>query len=263
MFSAFQKFIPKHLLSRFIGMLAASELWIVKTAFIAVIRFCYDINLAEAERTRPEEYRSFNDFFTRHLAPGVRPISGHISSPADGTVAALGDIDGDTLIQSKGHTYSIKKLLADQQISDFGAGSFITIYLAPHNYHRVHMPCYGELYKATYIPGDLFSVNQTTATQLPDLFARNERLACRFNTANGPMAAVMVGAMLVAGIQPIWANRPYQPKIQVNTELKKPMQQGDELGLFQMGSTVILLFSERLTFTVSEGELVEYGQSLV
>ena len=165
----------------------------------------YKIDLGEAQREKTSDYRSFNDFFTRSLKPGSRAIGGTVSSPADGTVAALGNIDGDTLIQSKNHSYSLAKLIASNDIDDFSAGSFITIYLAPHNYHRVHAPWTGELHHATYVPGDLFSVNQSTALHLPHLFARNERLVCRFRTDAGPAVAVLVGAMLVAGIKPALA----------------------------------------------------------
>jgi phosphatidylserine decarboxylase len=186
----------------------------------------YRIDLSEAQREKKSDYQSFNDFFTRSLKPGARTIQGTVSSPADGTVAALG-------------------------------------YLAPHNYHRVHAPCAGELHHAAYIPGDLFSVNQSTALHLPDLFARNERLVCRFRTSAGPTAVVMVGAMLVAGIKPVWLEEAYKPRLQITNEMKRTFSQGDELGHFEMGSTVILFFKERMAFSVKEGERVKYGQSIV
>jgi phosphatidylserine decarboxylase len=256
-----QRLLPKHLLSRLVGFVAASEVNLVKSAFIRIFCHFYTIDLSEAERESPKDYRSFNDFFTRALKPGARGISGDVCSPADGTVAALGHLSGDTIIQSKSHNYSVNTLLADNT-DEFSGGSFITIYLAPHNYHRVHVPCDGTLLKATYVPGDLFSVNQVTANQLPGLFARNERLVCRFSRTEGNMAVVMVGAMLVAGIKPTWAEKPFKPRLQVNIEMKQTFRQGEELGQFMMGSTVILLFPERLDFTVAEGDLVSMGQAI-
>jgi phosphatidylserine decarboxylase len=263
MFAILQRLLPKHFLSRVVGFVAKSELPLIKGLFINIFCLFYKIDLDEAQRGNTSDYRSFNDFFTRALKPGRRTIEGEISSPADGTVAALGNIDGDTLIQSKNHSYSLAKLMASNDIDDFSAGSFITIYLAPHNYHRVHMPWTGELHNATYIPGDIFSVNQSTALHLPDLFARNERLVCRFRTDTGPMAAVLVGAMLVAGIKPAWLDRAYKPRLQITTEMKRTFRQGEELGHFEMGSTVILIFNEQMTFSVKEGEQVKYGQSII
>ncbi|MBT5156248.1 MAG: phosphatidylserine decarboxylase [Gammaproteobacteria bacterium] len=262
-FAFLQRLIPKHLLSRIVGSVAKSESPLISSLFINIFCMLYRIDLGEAQREKASTYRSFNDFFTRSLKPGMRTIQGTVSSPADGTVAALGNIDGNTLIQSKNHSYSLAKLLASNDIEDFARGSFITIYLAPHNYHRVHVPWTGELHHTTYVPGDLFSVNQSTALHLPDLFARNERLVCRFRTDTGPTAAVLVGAMLVAGIKPVWLDEAYTPRLQITTKMKRVFQQGDELGQFEMGSTVILVFKERMTFSVKEGETVKYGQSIV
>ena len=262
MFVFFQRLLPKHLLSRIVGIIANCELRLVSQTFINVICAFYDINLQEAERTNRQDYKSFNDFFTRSLRKGVRPIAEHWASPADGVVAAMGQINGDTLIQSKKHTYSMRQLLADSELREFSEGSFITIYLAPHNYHRVHLPIDATLDKAIYVPGELFSVNQNTANSLPGLFARNERLVCRFSSDQGEMAMVLVGAMLVAGIKPTWMDRPYKPKLQITTEMKQAFNAGDELGQFQMGSTVILLSKQKLNFNVSDGDLVNYGQSL-
>ncbi|MBT4162553.1 MAG: phosphatidylserine decarboxylase [Gammaproteobacteria bacterium] len=243
------------------GWLAESEIAAIKSPFISIFCLFYRINLDEAERSRRSDYRSFNDFFTRSLKPGVRHIEGKTCSPADGTVAALGEINDNTLIQSKKHSYTVGTLLAEDT-ADFDGGSFITIYLAPHNYHRVHVPKTAELHRTCYLPGELFSVNQATAEQLPGLFTRNERLVCRFRTGDGPMAEVLVGAMLVAGIKPIWLDRAYKPRLEVTTEMKRIFQQGEELGQFQMGSTVILLFSQRVSFCVEEGEEVRFGQPI-
>lgn len=261
MFVLLQKLLPKHLLSRIVGWLAASENIVIKTLFINIICLFYPIDLSEAEREQKSDYRSFNDFFTRSLKPGMRPIRGQICSPADGTVAALGNITDNLLVQSKKHNYTVQDLLAEDT-NDFDGGSFITIYLAPHNYHRVHVSRTAELHRTCYVPGELFSVNLNTANNLPNLFARNERLVCRFRTGDGAMAEVLVGAMLVAGIKPVWLDRAYKPRLEITTEMKQVFQQGDELGQFQMGSTVVLLFSQPVEFSVKEGDLVQMGQSI-
>ena len=258
-----QRLLPQHLLSRLIGRLADSEVPTIKSLFINMFCLFHAVNLAEAEQARKQDYASFNDFFTRPLKPGARPISGRICSPVDGTITALGDMDGDTLIQSKGHTYSLQKLMAGESVSEFTRGSFVTIYLAPHNYHRVHVPQTAELHSARYVPGRLFSVDPGTANNLPDLFADNERLVCRFNSSSGPMAAVMVGAMLVSGIKPVWRGSAYAPRVGVATAMRRNFAQGDELGRFQMGSTVILLFSQRQQFLAKEGDPVKFGEALV
>lgn len=246
-----------------VGKLAASRTPWIKRTFINVFCLFFDINFKEAERSNKEDYESFNDFFTRSLKPGARKFRGRLSSPADGTIAALGDLSGDTLIQSKNHEYSVRALLASDETAEFRRGSFITIYLAPHNYHRVHVPCTAELREANYVPGDLFSVNHATVTHLPNLFARNERLVCRFHTAIGAMSAVMVGAMLVAGIKPAWMDAPYKPQLQITTGMRKVFSAGDELGQFQMGSTVVLLFERRQIFKVKEGQTILTGEPLV
>ena len=261
MFILLQKLLPKHLLSRIIGHIAASENKLVKTIFINLFCLFYDIDISEAQRTNKHDYLNFNDFFTRSLKEGARPIHGRISSPADGIVAAMGNISENILIQSKKHKYTTQKLL-DEDTNEFNGGSFITIYLAPHNYHRVHVPRTAELYKASYIPGELFSVNISTVEKVPKVFTRNERLVCKFKTEDGPMAEILVGAMLVAGIKPIWQSSPYEPRIEVRMELKHQFKQGDELGQFQMGSTVILLFSEPLDFIVKQGDQIRMGQAI-
>ncbi len=262
LFANLQRILPQHLLSRIVAMLARSEAAFIKFPFIHIFCLFFNVNLKEAERGTAAEYRSFNDFFTRSLKEGLRPVSGRICSPADGRVAALGRITGSTLIQSKNIDYSLQKLLADEGVGEFSEGSFITIYLAPHNYHRVHAPCRGELSRADYIPGSLFSVNNATATHIPDLFAINERLILRFTSAVGPMAYVMVGAMLVAGIKPVWADKPYKPGLQVKTALRRQFEQGEEIGHFEMGSTVILIFDHEVDFLVKAGQSVQFGEAI-
>ena len=261
MFTLVQKLLPKHLLSRLVGYLATCEIVVIKTLFINLFCLFYRVNMNEAQRTNKNDYQNFNDFFTRPLKEGLRPIHGRFSSPADGTVAALGNIKDNTLIQSKKHSYSVQELLADDT-DDFANGSFITIYLAPHNYHRVHTPCAAELQRAAYIPGELFSVNQSTAENLPNLFARNERLVCRFDTDDGAMAQVLVGAMLVAGIKPVWLDSIYEPRLTATDNMQQSYKQGEELAQFQMGSTVILLFKTPLTFAFKQGDPIKVGQAL-
>jgi len=262
MFALVQKLLPKHLLSRLVGYLATCEIVVIKTLFINLFCLFYRVNMNEAQRTNKNDYQNFNDFFTRPLKEGLRPIHGRISSPADGTVAALGNIKDNTLIQSKKHKYTVQKLLAEET-DEFDGGSFITIYLAPHNYHRVHAPRTAELYQTSYIPGELFSVNPNTSKFLPNLLARNERLVCKFGTDKGQMALILVGAMLVAGIKPIWLSTACAPRFEVNTELRRLFKQGDEVGRFQMGSTVILLLSEPLNFSVKQGDEINVGQTII
>ena len=261
MFILIQKLLPKHFISRLVGILADSENVFLKTVFINLFDLFYRIDTSEAVRKNKNDYRNFNDFFTRSLEEGARPIRGRISSPADGRVADLGRINENTLIQSKKYKYKVQELLAEET-DEFNQGSFLSIYLAPHNYHRVHVPRAAELSRASYLPGELFSVNSETAGALPDLFTRNERLVCRFITDGGPMAEILVGAMLVAGIKPVWLDSPYKPKLEVSTNLNRRFQQGDELGQFQMGSTVILVFSEPLDFLVQQGEEIKVDQAI-
>ena len=262
MFVLVQKLLPKHLFSRLAGYLATCEIVVLKTLFINLFCLFYRVDINEAMRTNKNDYLSFNDFFTRSLKEGVRPIHGRISSPADGTIAALGNIKDNTLIQSKKQKYTIQKLLAEET-DEFNGGSFITIYLAPHNYHRVHAPRTAELHQTSYIPGELFSVNPNTSKILPNLLANNERLVCRFRTEEGPMALILVGAMLVAGIKPIWLSTAYKPRFEVNTKMRRLFKQGDEVGHFQMGSTVILLLSKPLNFSVKQGDEINVGQTII
>ncbi len=270
LFVFLQRLLPQHWLSRMAGRLAGSEDRLLKNILIRFFCLFFPVNLAEAERTSVREYRSFNDFFTRSLCAGARTIGGHLCSPADGLVAAVGELQEGRLIQAKGMSYSLGKLLADADLGQLTGGSFITIYLAPHNYHRVHAPCRGELTEARYIPGRLFSVNQTSSAKIPDLLATNERLVCRFSTGTGmndkdvtetgTMYCVMVGAMLVAGIKPAWSSAPCKPGLEVHTKLRKQFEQGDEIGQFQMGSTVVLVFDQRVDFIVEAGQAVSFGQ---
>ena len=212
LFVALQYLIPQHLLSRLVGTLAASEIRWIKNPFINWFRQRYGVDMSEAADSEPTNYPSFNAFFTRALKPGSRPIDASpnaIISPADGAISQLGTITGDRIFQAKGQNYTTTELLGgdDKMAALFADGLFATVYLSPRDYHRVHMPVAGKLLRTIYVPGDLFSVNQATAAHVPSLFARNERLVCLFETDFGPMALVLVGAMIVAGIETVWAGQ--------------------------------------------------------
>ncbi len=198
-------------MTRFAGRIAASERPSVRDPLIRRFVRAYDVDMAEAERPLGQ-YKSFNDFFTRALKPGARPLADAetcVLCPADGAVSQLGRIADGRILQAKGHDYTVAQLLGgDEALAKrFHNGNFITVYLSPKDYHRVHMPTGGTLESTTYVPGDLFSVNQATAAGVPGLFARNERLSCIFDTSHGSMASVMVGAMIVAGIETVWGGR--------------------------------------------------------
>ena len=206
LFILFQYLLPHHLLSRAVGILAQNHL--LRKLFIRAFIRRYKVDLSQAKIQEVEKFENFNAFFTRELQADARPLStakGAIVCPADGAVSQLGDIADGNLLQAKGKHYSCQSLLAGdaQMAALFQSGKFATIYLSPRDYHRVHMPMAGILKKTIYVPGKLFSVNQTTAESVPNLFARNERLVCLFTTAAGPMAVILVGAMIVAGIDTV------------------------------------------------------------
>lgn len=252
LFIATQHLLPQHLLSRCVGWLAGCEVSWIKNPLIRAFIKQYDVNMAEAKRQTAEEFSCFNDFFTRELLTGARTVAledNVITSPADGAVSQLGPIKAGRVFQAKGQDYSLVELLGgdEERAQPFQEGEFATIYLSPKDYHRVHMPITGTLREMIYVPGDLFSVNQTTAENVPRLFARNERVVAIFDTARGPMAMVLVGAMIVAAIETIWHGLVTPPKrekrvarygIPENITIEK----GDEMGRFLLGSTVILCF---------------------
>lgn len=277
LFIALQYVLPHHCLSRLVGRLAECEKPAIKNALIRRFIRQYQVNMAEAERKQPEEFVNFNDFFTRSLVPGARPIDPHadgIASPADGAISQLGDIRHGRVFQAKGHDYSLYELLGgdSERAALFADGSFATVYLSPRDYHRVHMPITGTLREMVYVPGKLFSVNQTTAENVPELFARNERAVCIFDTAAGPMAVVLVGAMIVAGIETVWAGQVAPPahSLQVHDYSEQGRQpivlnKGDELGRFKLGSTAIVLFGAGQAHwneALSEGSPLLMGQQI-
>lgn len=267
-FVTFQKLLPKRLLSRFMGLLAASEWWWVKTPFIHIFKRAYGISLAEAKRKQPADYKSFNDFFTRALEADARPLDGGeniLISPVDGFVSEFGSIEDGKLLQAKGVHYTAADLLGDEVLAnDYVGGSFITLYLAPANYHRIHAATDGTLTRTIALPGELYTVNATTATHLPGLFARNERLTCVYDSPQGPAAIVFVGALIVASIETVWddADSPYQQK--ETRDHSFAFKQGDEMGRFLLGSTVVLCLPPDLTFAdnVQPGATVRMGMRL-
>jgi len=252
LFILFQHIVPQHLLSRCTGWLAElrQPIWLKNWVIRRFIRH-FNVNMAEAAQPDPQRYANFNDFFTRALQDGARPIAdADIVCPADGAISQVGAIHDGFLFQAKGRYFSTAALLGGDQVraAQFADGQFVTIYLSPKDYHRVHMPLAGRLAATSYIPGQLFSVNGVTAQNVDNLFARNERLVCYFDTDLGPMAMVLVGAMVVAGIETVWSGRvappPKAPVCHDYVDLPAPvtLAKGEEMGRFMLGSTVILLF---------------------
>ncbi len=267
-----QYLLPQHGLSRLV--LAATRVrlrWFKNWTIRGFLRL-YAVDMTEAAESDPYRYPSFNEFFTRELKLGARPIAERhdaIACPADGCISEAGAIDRDRLLQAKGRSYRLTELLAAQPwASRFEGGSFATIYLAPFNYHRVHMPLRGELRETVYVPGRLFSVNAVTAQHVPGLFARNERVLTLFDTAFGQFALVLVGALNVGSMATVWAGDITPAARRTVTRLPAPptlLEKGAELGRFNMGSTVILLFEPnraRWLPQVHAGSVVRLGQSL-
>lgn len=270
-----QYITPHHALSRFGGFLMNSTNKWLKTALIRRFLKVYSVNMSEAIQTDPYAYPTFNDLFIRKLKPEVRPISAEfkdICSPADGILTQFGPIKQGRIIQAKGFDFSIEELVGgDRNIaSQFEGGLFATIYLAPKDYHRVHMPLTGTLKQMIVIPGQLFSVNDTTAQMVPRLFARNERVVFLFQTETGPMIVVMVGACLVASIVTPWAGEVVPTNTKKIDVTHYALQQvrlakGAELGYFKFGSTAIVLFPENRANwlpNLDVGESVKMGQTL-
>ncbi|MGP9689908.1 archaetidylserine decarboxylase [Psychrobacter sp. AOP22-C1-C5] len=245
LFTTLQQLVPQQQLSKVAGRLAASRHPYVKRTFIRSFAKAYNVSLDEYERQSLNAYESFNDFFTRELKEDARPIDATVDgivSPADGIISQLGQIDDHKLFQAKGRYYDVGQLLADSEDGRYFAdGSFATVYLAPSNYHRVHMPFAGTLTKTRYVPGTLFSVNTVTAANVPDLFARNERLVCMFDTKYGKAAVVMVGAMIVAGIETVATGKINRTDDIQEADHDMRFEKGDELGRFYLGSTAIVV----------------------
>lgn len=268
-----QYFVPQHGLSRFAGFLANQTNPSLKNYLIRYFLNRYSVNLEDALIEDPFAYKSFNDFFTRKLKPNARPLPvnpNYLVSPADGSLYQCGKITNDTLLHAKNHQYTIAQLLGckDSYAEQFIDGHYYCIYLAPHNYHRVHMPASGQLQHMRYIPGRLFSVNQLTAEWIDQLFARNERMVSFFKGDCGLFSVILVGAMLVGGIHTSWAG---QIKPDANGLLERDYQQhsiklnrGDEAGHFSMGSTVILLFDKntKIDQRIQDGCGLQVGEPI-
>jgi phosphatidylserine decarboxylase len=255
LFAALQYLLPKHLLTRVVYSLARSENPRIKNALLRAFLSGFDVNMAEALESDPYAYRSFNAFFTRALKPGARPIDPdprHIVSPVDGALSQCGELEGNRLLQAKGHYYSLEELLAGdmEAVEAYRGGRFACIYLAPFNYHRIHLPCAATAHRNVYVPGELFSVNAATARAVPRVFARNERLICDFQSEHGRMAVILVGALFVGSIETVHCgevNAPPRARTgprRIAGGLGRTFAKGDELGRFNMGSTVVLLFQK-------------------
>jgi phosphatidylserine decarboxylase len=249
-----QYLLPKRMLTVFAGKCAASHArWWTRTVipwFIAR----YGVNMAEAADPGAGGYACFNDFFTRALRDGVRPLAqADFVSPVDGTIIQCGQIEGDQLLQAKGHRYSTRALVGGDAhlAARFDDGQFATLYLSPKDYHRIHMPCDGRLVRMIYVPGHLFSVNPTTTRGVPGLFARNERVVCVFESARGPFVLVLVGATIVGSMATVWHGVVNPPRLAVVREWRYDDEaillcKGDEMGRFLLGSTVVMLFPKNM-----------------
>jgi phosphatidylserine decarboxylase len=275
-FALLQDLLPKQWLSKTMHRIARSTHPTVRNAIVGSILRAYPaIDMGEAEQPDPYAYASFNAFFTRALRPGVRPVVAEadaIASPVDGTVSQFGPIEDDLLYQAKGSHYTTAALLADESASArYRGGAFACLYLAPYNYHRIHMPLAGRLTTTRYVPGDLYSVNAATVRAVPGLFARNERVVAEFDTALGPMAMVLVGALFVGSIETVYAGEINPPAarggqvVTITEGVGTEVARGVEMGRFNMGSTVILLVGRsgvRFAEGLGAGRPVRMGQRL-
>lgn len=267
-FSLLQYPLPQHALSRLTGKFAQCDNpWVKNTLINAFIKR-FNVDMSQALEPDPTAYATFNDFFTRALKADARPIHEGIISPADGTLSQYGRLQAGQLVQAKGHTYSAQTLLGGDTAlaEEFLGGSFATVYLSPKDYHRVHMPVTGTLREMVYVPGRLFSVNQATANYVPGLFARNERLVCIFDTEQGPLAMVLVGAMIVAAIETVWSGQVtplsgHPQRMQFGQPIT--LEKGAEMGRFKLGSTVVMCFAKAVNFTERPlASMVSMGESL-
>jgi phosphatidylserine decarboxylase len=253
-----QYLLPKQALTAFGGVIAGAKAGGMTTRLINWFVGKYGVNMAEAANPDTASYASFNEFFTRPLKPGARPLAkADLICPVDGAISQFGPIERDQIFQAKGHAYSTTALVGGDAslAAQFQDGHFATLYLSPRDYHRIHMPCAGRLLRMIYVPGDLFSVNPTTARGVPGLFARNERVVCVFESEqHGPFVLTLVGATIVGSMATTWAGVVNPPRTGVLREWRYDdqqitFQQGDEMGRFLLGSTVVMLFPKGpLTF---------------
>lgn len=269
-----RRLLPKQALTELMGYLADRPGGQATQLAISLFIQRYGVNMAEAEQADPAAYATFNDFFTRPLKSGARPLADSTwISPVDGAISQLGAIAADRVYQAKGHDYSLLALLGGDPSAAqrYQNGHFATLYLSPRDYHRIHMPCAGRLRRMVYVPGELYSVNPLTAQNIPGLFARNERLICHFDTAHGPLALVLVAATIVGSMATVWHGR-------VNAERHGQIQawdydnanielaQGDELGRFLLGSTVVLCWPQEANIQFAAdwqaGQPIRMGASM-
>jgi phosphatidylserine decarboxylase len=276
LFVILQYCLPHHLLSRFIGFFAESKVGFIKLPLITLFIKAFKVDMSEAQTEDPKQFSTFNDFFTRPIKTSARPLcsdSEDIACPADGAISQLGDIDDGCIFQAKGKQFSVTALLGgDSYLSqNFSGGKFATVYLSPKDYHRVHMPFDGQLQTMVHVPGSLFSVNNTTTEYVDELFAKNERVISIFDTNAGPMAIVLVGAMIVASIETIWARQitPYKKTIRTTQYPSDTdeviLNKGEEMGRFKLGSTAIVLFGPDMVEweeNLKAGTGVKMGQKL-
>ncbi|AMK75732.1 MULTISPECIES: archaetidylserine decarboxylase [Methylomonas] len=267
--------LPHHALSGLMSKLTHCQNKTWKNLFIKSIVSLYGVNMSEAKFQNLDHYASFNKFFTRELRDGVRPLAAAadaIACPADGAVSQAGPINDGRIFQAKGHDYTALELLGGdtERAQAFANGSFATIYLSPKDYHRLHMPLTGTLREMVHIPGRLFSVNNTTVGAVPNLFARNERVACIFDTEAGPMALILVGAIFVSSVETVWhgvvtppsINEPRTWRYEDNAPV---LEKGTEMGRFNMGSTIIVLFGKDKTTwndDLTAGKAVQLGEAI-
>ena len=268
-----QYLLPKRLLTLLAGLFASSRLGRLTTWVIRRFVDRYRVNMGEAANPDITSYASFNDFFTRALKPGARPLTtADLICPVDGAISQFGPILKDQIFQAKGHAYSTTALVGGDATAAarFHNGHFATLYLSPRDYHRIHMPCAGELTRMVHVPGDLFSVNPTTARGVPGLFARNERVVCFFESTDGPFVLVLVGATIVGSMATVWHGQVNPPRTGIPRQWDYPkgqvsLQQGQEMGRFLLGSTVVMLFpAGPLSFNVAwePGRPIVLGEAM-
>ncbi len=275
-----QYLLPKQWLTNLAGRFASQARGKTTTTVIRWFVKKYQVNMAEALNPDISSYATFNDFFTRALKPGARPLAtAALICPVDGAISQFGDIKQDQIFQAKGHSYSTTALVGGDSAlaAQFQNGSFATLYLSPKDYHRIHMPCDGTLKRMIYVPGDLFSVNPTTARGVPGLFARNERVVCVFDTDTGPFVLVLVGATIVGSMATVWHGQINPTRYgDSSAEVREwryddeliSLKQGDEMGRFMLGSTVVMLFPENRSKTMAfnptwaAGGAIQLGQAM-
>ena len=268
-----QYLLPKQALTWLAGKFASARAGALTTAVITWFIGRYQVNMTEAANPDPAGYASFNEFFTRALRTDARPLApSALICPVDGAISQFGRIERDRIFQAKGHDYTCAALLGGDAAlaAPFVDGLFATLYLSPRDYHRIHMPCDGRLTRMVHVPGDLFSVNPTTARGVPGLFARNERVVCLFDSARGPFALVLVGATIVGSMATVWHGvvnppRPGQVRTWHYEQAPVALRQGDEMGRFLLGSTVVLLFprgSLRFNPAWAPGRPIRLGEAM-